>query len=1081
MLLFNDRTSYFEKIIKYFITKTKKRMKTKFFILIALSFLFVNLGFGQRLIKGKVIDKQTKEPLIGASVVIPNFNKGTITDIDGKFELEIPKDVKRIKVSYIGYKSKNVELKPDKNDYVIRLISGKMLDEIVIVGYGNMKKSDLTGSVTKLVEDVKTARQYSGVDELLQGRIAGVQVSSNAGSPNGAISVRIRGTNSLRGNNEPLYVVDGVIINSAGEDVLDASTDANEIQTEQNGLTGINPRDIKSIEILKDASATAIYGSRGANGVVLITTKGGSSVEGKPRVNAYSTTSFHNTTKRIDVLDPLTFAKYQNESNAYLGFDPRYQIDGNNIYSITSYSDTNVVTNPYPAKQVDWQDEIYHQGVTYNTGFSIAGKKNNTSYYFSSGYNDVKGIVETTRLRTGDLRLNLNSKVSPRLTLDNRIALTYQQGTFAQAGSKSGGSRSFTKQVLTYRPLIDSLEESDDDDLEISNPYAWLTDFDDIIKETRVNVSTSLEYKILKGLSYKIRGGADFRLKDRNRWYGITISKGGMQNGVANYSSLNRKSYTLDNLLTYNKRINKVHNLNTVVGVTYDGLKKYNDIYEITDFPIKTLRSSAPQLGQVVTQPRAWFNEDEAIFSGLGRINYSYRNKYILTATFRADKSSKFTKGKQWGYFPSMAFAWRLGEESFIKNLDIFYNLKLRLGWGVTGNQAIRPYQTLATYYTDYYVDADGNTIIGSVPARIANPNLTWESTEQYNAGADISILDGNLSLTVDAYYKRTKDLLQNINLPTSTGFAFMTVNRGSLENKGLELSLDAILMHKKDMDFSMGGHIAFNRNKVLSLGLPVSTVWIDGVERNEVFYFGNRVSTGGYFKAPANIFMEGQPIGMFWGYQTNGVYKDAESATAGPTYKGNPNQPGDLVFVDQNGDGNIDADDRTFIGNPNPDFNYGFDFSFNYKRFSVKALFDGVYGNDIANGYNLELGFAEGRFKNVLKDAYENAWRPESPDNTSPRIGFDLMNEGFVDLIVEDGSYFRLNILTLSYDIPVKKSYLNSLNVYVSGRNLFYFTKYSGYEPQVTSFLHDGTIMGVDWVGTPNVRTVLFGINLGF
>jgi len=1037
--------------------------------------------YGQNIIKGKVLDKNTGEPLIGATVSIPNLNIGTITDIDGRFELEIPQDVKRFKVTYIGYNGKNIEIDPEKEKYTIKLISGEMLDEVVIVGYGNLKKSDLTGSVTKLIEDVKTARQYSGVDELLQGRIAGVNVSSNAGATNGAISVRIRGTNSLRGNNEPLYVVDGVIINSAGEDVLNATNDANELQTAQNGLTGLNPRDIKSIEILKDASATAIYGSRGANGVVLITTKGGDRVDGKAVINAYSTTSVHSVTKKIDVLDPLKFARYQNETNAVLGYDPRYVIEGDDIYSIKSYSDTSIVTNSYPARPIDWQNDIYQRGITYNTGFSIAGKKNKTSYYFSAGYNDINGIVETTKFRKGDLRLNLNSKVSPKLTLDNRIALTYQQGTFAQAGSKSGGNRSFTKQILTYRPLVDSLEESDDNDLEISNPYAWLTDFDDIIKETRINVSTSLEYKIMKNLRYKLRAGTDFRLKARDKWYGTAIFIGGIENGIANYSSLNRKSYTVDNIFTYTKNIRKFHKLNTMLAVTYDGSEKSNEIFEITDFPIKTLRSSAPQLGQVISQPRAIFLENEAIFSGLGRLNYSYKNKYILTTSFRADKSSKFAKGKQWGYFPSAAFAWRLGEEDFIKNLDIFYNLKLRFGWGVTGNQAIRPYQTLSTYHTDYYVDGNGTTIIGSVPSRIANPNLTWESTEQYNVGTDISVFDGNLSMTVDAYYKKTKDLLQNINLPTSTGFPFMTVNRGSLENKGLELALDAILIHNKEMDFSMGGHISFNRNKVLSLGLPASTVWIDGIEREEVFYYGNTVSTGTYFKAPANIFMEGQPIGMFWGFETNGVYRDEEAASAGPTYKGNANHAGDLVFVDQNGDDNIDSDDRTFIGNPNPDFTYGFDFSLSYKRFTLKALFDGVYGNDIANGYNLELGFAEGQFKNILTSTYDNAWRPEQPDNTGTRVGFNMMHEGFVDLIVEDGSYLRLNILTLSYDIPVKKSLFNNMNVYVSGRNLFYFTDYSGYEPQVTSFLYDGTIMGVDWVGTPNVRTILFGVNLGF
>ena len=1054
-------------------------MKTKLLILISIFFLSFSFTNAQTKIKGKVIDKNTKEPLIGAPVTIPNLNKGAIADIDGNFQLEIPQNIKRLKISYIGYQSKFVKLDPNKTEYLIKLVSGKLLDEVVVVGYGSMKKSDLTGSVSKLVEDTKTARQYSGVDELLQGRISGVNVSSNAGSPNGAISVRIRGINSLRGNNEPLYVIDGVIISTAGEDVLDATPDANEIQTAQNGLTGLNPRDIKSIEILKDASATAIYGSRGANGVVLITTKSGSNTDGKAKISAYASTTLTSITKRIDMLDPLSFTKYQNDALIADGNAPKYVVEGDNIYSILEYSDSIVVKNDGTAKKVNWQDEIYQRGISYNTGFSFGGKKNKTGYYFSAGFNKINGIVETTNLTKGDLRLNLNSKLSSKLTFDNRIALTYQEGSFAQAGSKSGGNRSFTKQVLTYRPLIDKLE--DDEDLEISNPYSWLTDFDDLIKEMRANISSSLNYNLLKDLKYTLRGGVDFRLKNRDRWYGSEIFKGAKVNGLANFSDLNRKSYTLDNILTYNKRIDKKQRINTMVAVTYDGVKSSNEIFEITDFPIKTLRSKAPQLGQLVTQPKAILNRDEAIFSTLGRINYSYHNKYIITASFRADKSSKFTKGQQWGYFPSAAFAWRLGEEKFIKKLDYFYNLKLRLGWGITGNQAIRPYQTLSTYSTDYYVDAQGNTVIGSIPSRIANPNLTWESTEQYNGGIDIGLLSGKLNFVIDAYYKTTKNLLQNISLPTSTGFAKMTVNRGEIENKGVELSLDADLIRKNDFNFSMGGHISFNKNKVLSLGLPSSTVWIDGQEREVSFYYGNNISTGGYFKAPANVFMEGQPIGMFWGYKTNGVYHSQEEADAGPTYKGNANKAGDLVFVDINGDGNIDPTDRTFIGNPNPDFSYGFDFVTRYKGFTLKALFDGVYGNDIANGYNLEIGLAEGRFKNILASAYENAWSEEHPNNNSPRLNYDLMNQGFVDLIVEDGSYFRLNILTLSYDLPLKSSYADNINLYVSGRNLFYITKYSGYEPQVTSFLSDGTILGVDWVGTPNVRSFLFGINLSF
>jgi TonB-linked SusC/RagA family outer membrane protein len=1055
-------------------------MKTKS-ILVVWALLIYGWSYGQISITGLVQDSETNEPLIGATVMQTDGSAGTVTDFEGIFQLDVPSEAKRITVSYTGYQSRNIRLEEGKTEYVIQLVQGEVLEEVIVVGYGDIRKSDLTGSVSKLTEDLQTARQYSGVDELLQGRIAGVMVSSNAGSPNGAVSVSIRGTNSLRGNNEPLYVIDGIIINSAAEDVLDASADANELQTVQNGLTGLNPRDIESIEILKDASATAIYGSRGANGVVLITTKGGKGMAEGAEVNVYVTSTLSEINKTIDLLDPVTYAHFQNDVREYDGYSPRYLIEGDQIYTITRYTDTLVETNPVPVEQVNWQEEIYKRSLSYNTGFSVTGKKKETRYYFSVGLNDVNGIVETTHLTKGDLRLNLNTQLSEKFTLDNRVSITYQEGTFANAGSRSGGNRSFTKQIMSYRPVIDVDAESDDDDLEISNPYAWLTDFDDLVNESRVNLATTLNYKIFKNLEYSLRGGVDFRLKDRERWYGLGIFKGGIENGLANYSSLNRKSYTLDNILTYKKRIKKRHNINATFAVTYDGNDKSNEVFEIADFPIKTLRSSAPQLGQIITQPRAIYFEDEQIFSTLGRVNYTYRNRYILTTSFRADQSSKFSPGNQWGYFPSIAFAWRLGEEKFIKNLDVFYNLKLRLGWGTTGNQGINPYQTLATYNTTYYVNADGSSIIGSVPSRIPNPNLTWETTEQFNVGADISILGGDLNLTVDAYYKQTRDLLQNVNLPNSTGFSSMTINRGSIENKGLEIALDGMIYKKDDVAFSMGGQIAFNRNKVLNLGLPASTVWINGEEREEIFYLGNSVSTGTYFKAPANIFMEGQPIGMFWGYETNGVYHDQESADAGPTYKGNPNKAGDLVFVDQNGDGNINPDDLTIIGNPNPDFSFGFDAIARFGRLSLKVLFDGVYGNEIANGYNLELGHAEAQTKNILTSAYENAWTPENPENTGTRVGFDLQNEGFVDLIVEDGSYLRLNIITLSYDIPVKRSLMKNLNVYVSGRNLFYLTHYSGYEPQVTSFLYDGTIMGVDWVGIPNVRTLLFGINVTF
>ncbi len=1037
-------------------------------------------------VSGKVTDSGN-QPMPGVTVIVKGTTTGTVTDADGKYTIQVPDaQAAELVFSFIGNETQTIKVE-GKPQISVQMAEALMnLDEVVVVGYGEISKRDLTGSVSKVTESAEVARQYNSVDALLQGRAAGVQVASNAGSPGSAISVRIRGTNSLRGNNEPLYVIDGVIINSAAEDVANASNDSNELQTDQNGLTGLNPRDIESIEILKDASATAIYGSRGANGVVLITTKQGAKGQ-LTKIDIYGATEVNWTAKKIDVLDPIGFARYQNEANDIDGTPGAYHIDNGEVFPITYITDTEGNNTPVigttALKQIEWQDEIYQLSVSHNEGLSISGGNDKSSYYFSAGYNNVNGIVETTDIKKGDMRLNLTQQLSPKLKMDNRISFMYEKGSFAQAGAKSGGARSFTKQVLLSKPLVGAdADDSDELDLGISNPYAWLSDFDDVSKETRVNISSSLEYEILKGLKYTLRGGLDYRDKERSRWYGTEITLGNMENGIANYSYLKRYSYTIDNLLTYIRNFNSDNRLNATAGITYDGSNTDNKLYEVSDFPIKTLGADAPQLGQLIQKPFALLKAEEQIFSALGRINYTLKDRYIFTGTFRADQSSKFAKGHQWGYFPSAAFAWRVNEEKFMENTDLFYNLKLRLGWGQTGNQGIDPYQTLATYSTNYYTDAGGNTIIGNSPSRIPNQDLTWETTNQYNAGVDMSLFEGRLNSTIDVYYKKTVDLLQQIELGPSNGFEYMTVNRGSIENKGVELTVDGTLINKKDFTFDMGAHISFNRSKVLDLGLTPTSTWKNGVEEMKIYYMGNSISSGQYLHLPVNIFMEGEAPGLFWGYETNGIYQDETAAADGPTFQGTVNQAGDIIYIDHNGDGNISDADRTEVGNPNPDFNYGIDFNLNYKRLSLKVLFDGVSGSDIINGYNTQLAFAEGQGNNILKDAYEKAWRTDAPSNEYPRIGYTFASGIFTDRIVEDGSYLRLNNVTLGYDLPVKaEKIFKNINLYVSGRNLFYLTNYSGYEPQVTSFQRDGTIMGVDWVGTPNVKTFLFGINVTF
>jgi len=1061
--------------------------------LLGLLVLFIStLSFAQggKTITGNVTD-QTGEALPGVSIVIRGTTTGTITDMDGNYSLKTNTENDVFVFSFIGFTNQEVSVAGKSTIKIVLKEDMTDLDEVVVVGYGEVRKSDLTGSVTSVQARDEVARQYPSVDMLLQGRASGVQVIGDGG-PGAALSVRIRGASSLNNSNEPLYVVDGVIINSAAEDAdMNTGGDSNELPAPQNGLTGLNPNDIANVEVLKDASATAIYGSRGLNGVVIITTKTGESGKDQmPRVNIYSSIDFSEMTKKIDVLDGVGYANYQNEYAAQEGNDIKYHVEEGVVYPLAddgTGSFVPVYDAPYSAK--NWQDEVYSMGVSYNAGASISGSNGKTKYYFSGGYTDQTGIVETNNIKRGDLRLNLSTQLSNRLKLDTRLSLMYQDGSFANGGSKSGGTRSFTKQVLGYRPLVGTYDPDQDidDDLEQSNPYSWLTDYKDLTEEVRSNIATSLTYDIIKGLKYKIDLGVDYRNKERSRWYGTELFKGAQQNGVANYSFLKRYSYSINNLLMYNRKFNKVHNINATAGVTYDTNQTRSQLYEVSDFLIKTLEEEVPQNGAFAEVPFAFKYKDETIFSVLGRAIYSYNDRYIVTATFRSDKSSKFAPGNQVGNFPSASVAWRAMEESFIKDLNVFDNLKLRAGWGLTGNQGMPPYQTLGTYANVYYVQG-GNTVNGYVPERIPNPDLTWETTEQYNVGVDMAFLNNRLRSTIDVYYKDTKDLLNQTPIGPSNGFKSIWQNRGGLENKGFELAIDGTVYEKNGWSIDLGGHISMNKGKIKDLGLAPETIYKNGEAIEAVYYLGNNVSSGTYFKFPANIFMEGEEIGVFWGHETKGVYAPSivdYAALYGQEVADKYAamfEPGETIIVDHNADGEISDADKTVIGNPNPDFTYGLSLNVSYKNFSLSALFDGVYGNEIINGYNMELAYPEGQPKNILTEAYDQAWRPEAPSTAYNALGYRGNQTTLPDNLVEDGSYFRMNNITLSYNFKVKDfAGIDNVNIYATGRNLFTVTNYSGYNPQITSFLYDGMINGVDWSGTPNVKTYLMGINVAF
>ena len=1040
--------------------------------------LFPIFAFTQTKTISGTVNDENNIPLVGVNITVENSNIGALSDFDGNYSISIPSDKPKVLIfSYLGYSTQEADVSSTETMSIMMLPDLEQLEEVVVIGYGSVLKKDLTGSLSSVKVEEEVANQSNSIDQLLQGRAAGVQVVQNGGNPGSGISVKIRGTNSLRGNNEPLYVVDGVIISSAGEDVLPAGV-GNIGQESQNGLNGINPRDIESIQVLKDASATAIYGSRGANGVVVITTKKGKS--GKVNIEAFSNTSVRVISKKYDVLDPYGYAAYVNEVNAGNGIVPRYIIDDYAIYGVDI---TTGAISDVPARSYHWQDEIYRSGISRKVGGSVSGGTDSGNYYISAGFDDQQGIVPTSSFKSGDMRINFNQDLNDKLILEARMSGYLSSTNFAESGDLLGGSnQSFIKQVISFRPIITEEFEDFGEDLDISNPFSWINDFEDISKESRYIGNLALTYKLpVQGLRYQVKIGGNIRTKERRRFFGTTTWQGNNANGSLQITGLNNSSFQVNNFLRFNRTLKRKHRINSVLGVTYDVRKVNNNIYAVEDFVTTQFTTQNPAFGQVVTRPLTFIKGDQQIFSLLGRVNYTYDNTYILTATFRRDGVSKFAQNNRYGFFPSFALAWNVHQNN---DLKLFEELKLRGGWGQIGNHGIGSYGTLSNYGAspNLYGNASGGTNVPIALQNVANPDLTWETTEQLNFGADFATKNQKITGTLDVYEKTTKDLLQRASIPTSSGFQSILVNKGEITNKGIELSLNTDLISNQDLTLSFGGNIGINKTKITDLSSqPLDEFYVDGIAEERRFYFGSEVTRSNVFRYPANVFVEGEETSLFYGLETDGIYQTGETL---PEVFGNLAVPGDVKIIDQNGDGIIDLNDRTFIGNPNPDFIYGFNFNLTYKRLSANILFNGVYGNDIANGNLLQLNNAEGlTYLNIAPDAYFNAWRPDAQTNVYPRIGYSTNGQpAMTDRIIEDGSYLRLSNLTIAYDFDVNNiDSISNLKLFIAGQNLITWTNYSGYDPEISSFLYNGLINGVDWNGRANARTFVIGLNVGF
>ncbi|MWB96245.1 SusC/RagA family TonB-linked outer membrane protein [Flavobacterium sp. GA093] len=981
-------------------------------------------------LNGTVIDQVTNQPIPGVNVQIKGTTHNAITDLDGKFYFQTGQIFPyTLVISYIGYVTQEhiatnafvqISLKEDI----------KELDELVIIGYGSTTKKDYTGAAETVSSTALKSTQRT-LESALQGSVAGVNVTQTSGQPGAGLSIRIRGGSSIQGGNEPLYVIDGFPIYNS--DVTSGVLSG----TPTNPLSSINPADIESITVLKDASSTAIYGSRGANGVVIITTKKGSS--NLLTVNYDFTLGQQEVREKIDVLDATGYA---NLRNAAL-FDANPALGTNQYLSAAQIAQL--------GKGVDWQAEAFQKGITQNHQLSISGGNNQTKYAVSGNYFNQEGIIKNTGFERLSGRVNLTSK----LTSKSRFGVNL---TLAETTSKVAPSGLITS-LLVMPPTATIYEPDGSYTLRnpfeniFANPIATLNERQNEAVSNRVLGTVYGEYDIFKNLVFKVSFGLDKISNQEKSYLPASIYEGSITNGEGKIGNATSRTWLNENTLTYSKLFAEKHNLNVLVGYTQQNSVREFVTAGSQQFVNDVTGYNNLQSGSVALMPTSGESQ-WALNSYLSRVNYNYDSKYYFTASLRADGSSRFGKDNKWGYFPSVALAWQVNKEDFFAPVsDVINSLKLRTSYGATGNQEIGEYQSLSTLTSVKYLFGD-QIYTGFTPTRIANNDLGWELTNQFDAGLDVGFFNDKLNLTVDVYRKTTKDLLLDVQIPYTSGYTSSLQNFGSVQNQGIEFGLNTSLGNT-NFSWTSNFNIAFNDNKIIALG--------NGAE----FYtFGNY------------ILQVGQPLGTFYGAVTDGILQTADIATKGKFTGNAAPKAGDRLYKDINGDGTFTtAADRTTIGNAQPDFNFGFTNNFTYKDFELAILINGSIGNDILNGNAQALELYNGQ-QNASKSALD-AWTPTNPSTTTPRAKLDPAPI-FSNRFVEDGSFVRIKNITFSYNLPKRiseKLRLTAVKFRIIGENPFTFTDYSGYDPEVTSGsnISPGTDTGI----YPASKTISGGLNI--
>lgn len=965
-------------------------------------------------ISGKVTDSKG-EPLVGVSVIIEGSSQGTSTDIDGKYDLEAPAG-SNVTYSYIGFNPQTITV-GNKSLYDIAMKEDtQVLDEVVVIGYGQMKRKDITTAVSVVSTKDIDERPIVSAAQALQGKAAGIQVVQPSGAPGSGLSVRVRGATSVQASNEPLYVVDGM------------PTDE---------ISSLSPGDIESLQVLKDASSAAIYGARAANGVVLITTKRGNAGVSKVKFSGY--TGFSKLGKKIDALNTEQYKELM--------------------------ADLRKVSNVAPSipaeeqRYVDWTELFFGNGFNQNYQLSLQNGTERLQYFISGGYTNEQGIVKKANFKRYNFRANVDSQQTKWLNLALNFSYSNTDGRWVRESSSSMRAGSILSVINTppfmqkWDPANPSQYDEQAYGARILNPLA-ANAADNESSTDFLKGSLAMTVDICKGLKFKSTFGIDL---DEEHWdYYLdptSTSDGRSTKGRVEESYSRNFEWLFENTLNYEYSLNN-HNLSSMIGATqqraqsnaawlagFDLSESYPDIHSI---------AAANQLDKDACGSRAaaW-----SLASFLGRVAYNYASRYLLTVNFRADGSSRFAPGHRWGYFPSVSAGWRISSEPFMQpTQDVLNDMKLRVGWGINGNQGgIGNYPYLASMSAGKVPPSSSNLYPGLAisPYSAANKELTWEKTMQWNAGVDCSMFNTRLTFALDAYYKKTTDLLLTVSLPSNVNLpGGITRNDGEMTNMGVEFNMSS-QNFTGPFHWSTDFNISFNKNRLTKLGL------------NKIYYFGETYET----KEMAVVLKEGLPLGTFFGYISDGV--DPET--------------GDIIYRDLNGNGSIDPADRTTIGCAQPDFIYGMTNTFGYKGFNLSVFLQGSQGNDIFNASRIDT---EGMFDfrnqstNVLA-----RWKRPGMITDIPRVG-NIENVHNSTRFIEDGSYLRLKTLTFSYDFSQKllnKIHLSRLQAYVTGQNLLTLTRYTGYDPEVNAYGMNAVAQGVDYGTYPQSKAVIFGLNVEF